>query len=81
MNGATAQIKINKLLETAVIKLFLKTGNARRVLFLVDRLELKDQAKKAFVSYLANDYETVIFKENREDCWLKQSDTCYRIKL
>ena len=39
------------LVAAAVIKLFLRTGNARRVLFLVDRLELEDQASKAF-SYL-----------------------------
>ena len=30
------------LTSAAVIKLFLRTGNARRVLFLVDRLELED---------------------------------------
>jgi superfamily II DNA or RNA helicase len=36
------------LTSAAVIKLFLRTANARRVLFLVDRLELEDQAKKAF---------------------------------
>lgn len=29
----------------ALIKLFLKTGNAKRVLFLVDRIELENQAK------------------------------------
>jgi type I restriction enzyme R subunit len=40
------------------------------VLFLVDRLELEDQAKKAFSAVLANDYKTVIFKENRDD-WRK----------
>jgi type I restriction enzyme R subunit len=55
------------LTAAAVIKLFLRTGNARRVLFLVDRLELEDQAKKAFVEYLAADYSTVIYKEKRED--------------
>lgn len=55
------------LVAAAVIKLFLRTGNARRVLFLVDRLELEDQAKKAFVKVLANDYKTVIYKENRDD--------------
>ncbi len=43
------------LTAAAVIKLFLRTGNARRVLFLVDRLELEDQAKKAFNKVLAND--------------------------
>jgi type I restriction enzyme R subunit len=40
------------LTAAAVIKLFLRTGNARRVLFLVDRLELEDQANKAFVKVL-----------------------------
>ncbi len=55
------------LTAAAVIKLFLRTGNARRVLFLVDRLELEDQAKKALSALLSYDYQTVIFKENRED--------------
>jgi type I restriction enzyme R subunit len=55
------------LTSAAVIKLFLRTGNARRVLFLVDRLELEDQARKAFGKVLANDYKTVIYKENRDD--------------
>ena len=51
----------------AVIKLFLRSGNARRVLFLVDRLELEDQAKKAFAALLSPDFQTVIYKENRDD--------------
>ncbi|MEF8699240.1 MAG: DEAD/DEAH box helicase family protein [Candidatus Accumulibacter sp. UW20] len=55
------------LTSAAVIKLFLRTGNARRVLFLVDRLELEDQARKAFGKVLANDYKTVIYKESRDD--------------
>src|SRR3972149_1942893 len=55
------------LTAAAVIKLFLRTGNARRVLFLVDRLELEVQAWKAFGKVLANDYKTVIYKENRDD--------------
>lgn len=58
------------LVSTAVIKLFLKTGNAKRVLFLVDRIALEDQAYKNFVRYLKNDYTTVIYKENRTD-WRK----------
>jgi len=58
------------LVAAAVIKLFLRTGNARRVLFLVDRLELENQASKAFQAYLRNDYKTVIYKENRDD-WRK----------
>ena len=56
------------LVAAAAIKLFLRTGNARRVLFLVDRLELEDQAaSKSFVPYLANDFDTVIYKEKRDD--------------
>jgi len=58
------------LISAAVIKLFLRTGNARRVLFLVDRLELEDQAKKNFVKYLRNDFKTIVYKENRDD-WRK----------
>jgi len=48
------------LLASAIIKLYLKTGNARRVLFLVDRLELENQAEKAFKNYLQSDYRAVI---------------------
>ena len=55
------------LIAAAVIKLFLRSGNARRVLFLVDRLELEDQAKKAFVGLLSADFKTDIYKENRDD--------------
>ncbi|MFZ2630871.1 MAG: DEAD/DEAH box helicase family protein [Desulfosalsimonadaceae bacterium] len=55
------------LTAAAVIKLFLRSGNARRVLFLVDRLELEDQARKAFKSLLSADFQTVIYKENRDD--------------
>jgi type I restriction enzyme R subunit len=55
------------LTAAAIIKLFLRTNNASRVLFLVDRLELEDQAKKAFTGLLSADFQTVIYKENRED--------------
>ncbi len=58
------------LTSAAIIKLFLRTGNARRVLFLVDRLELEDQAHKAFTQLLKKDYKCVVYKENRED-WRK----------
>jgi len=51
----------------AIIKLFLRTSNASRVLFLVDRLELEDQAWKALTAILSADFRTVIFKENRDD--------------
>jgi type I restriction enzyme R subunit len=58
------------LVAAAVIKLFLRSGNARRVLFLVDRLELENQAGKKASSPLLSlsaDFKTVIYKENRDD--------------
>ena len=55
------------LTAAAVIKLFLRTKNASRVLFLVDRLELEDQAKKALTRTLSADFQTVIYKETRDD--------------
>ena len=58
------------LTAAAVVKLFLRTGNARRVLFLVDRLELEDQANKALNFALRNDYTSLIYKERRDD-WRK----------
>lgn len=58
------------LISAAISKLFLRTGNAKRVLFLVDRLELEDQAHKHFIRYLKNDYTTVIYKQYRDD-WKK----------
>ena len=58
------------LTSAAVIRLFLRTKNARKVLFLVDRLELEDQAWKAFTNYLKPDYTTFIYKEHRSD-WRK----------
>ena len=51
----------------ALIKLFLDSGNARRVLFLVDRLELEDQAKKAFIGVFFQTRPVMVFKENRDD--------------
>ena len=58
------------LISAAIIKLFLRTGNAKRILFLVDRIELEDQAQKNFVQYLSNDFQSVIYKQNRDD-WKK----------
>lgn len=58
------------LTSAAVIRLFLRTKNARKVLFLVDRLELEDQAWKAFTNYLKPDYTTFIYKEHKSD-WRK----------
>lgn len=58
------------LVSAALIKMFLRSGNVKRVLFLVDRLELEDQALKNFVKYLKNDFKSVIYKQNRSD-WRK----------
>lgn len=58
------------LTAAAAAKLFLKTDNARRVLFLVDRLELENQAEKDLSKYLKNDYDLCIFKQNTEG-WRK----------
>jgi len=55
------------LTAAAIIKMFLRTGNAHRILFLVDRLELEEQARKAFVSLLSSDFKTVVYKERRDD--------------
>ena len=55
------------LTAAAVIKLLLRSGNASRVLFLVDRLELEEQARKMFSAILSADYTTVIYKERRDD--------------
>ena len=55
------------LTAAAIIKLFLRSGNASRVLFLVDRLELEDQAQKQFTNLLSADYTTVIYKAKRDE--------------
>lgn len=53
----------------ALAKLFLSTSNAHRILFLVDRIELEEQAAKDFKDVL-KDWVTVIYKENKND-WRK----------
>ncbi len=53
------------LTAAAVIKLFLRSSNARRVLFLVDRLDLEEQARKIFTALLSADFQTVVYKERR----------------
>jgi type I restriction enzyme R subunit len=50
--------------------LFLRTENAKRILFLVDRIELEEQAQKSFNNILKTDYTCVIWKENKDD-WMK----------
>lgn len=60
------------LTSAALIKLFIKTGAAKRVLFLVDRIELEDQANTAFEKYLKPDYSSTTYKEARKDnMWQK----------
>ena len=61
------QQAIKKGSDRFLLEMATGTDNARRVLFLVDRLELEDQALKAFKKVLANDYKSVIYKENRDD--------------
>ncbi len=51
----------------ALIKLFLKTGNAKRVLFLVDRIELENQAKKSFTQTIGRDYVVKVYKEDKDN--------------
>ncbi|MEI7621726.1 MAG: DEAD/DEAH box helicase family protein [Candidatus Moraniibacteriota bacterium] len=58
-----------KTLTTAAIcRLFLRTGNAKRILFLVDRIELESQAEKSLKNVLGSDYIIKIYKHNR-DSW------------
>ncbi|MDR0423243.1 MAG: DEAD/DEAH box helicase family protein, partial [Rickettsiales bacterium] len=57
-----------KTLTTAgIIKLFLKTQNAKRVLFLVDRIELEMQAEISFKNSLGNGWQCCIYKEHKDN--------------
>lgn len=58
------------LTSCAIMKMFLRSSNVKRVLFLVDRLELESQAYKQFTDVLKNDYITSVWKENKSD-WRK----------
>ena len=59
------------LLSAAIAKLYLRTENATRILFLVDRLELENQASERFKDFLAQDgISTVIYKQKRRD-WMQ----------
>ncbi len=56
------------LTAAALIKLFIRTETAHRVLFLVDRIELEKQATKDLRKYLSKDGMRVsIYKEHRDD--------------
>ena len=50
-----------------IIKLFLKTGNAKRVLFLVDRIELEQQAQTAFDNAIGSDFTVLTYKKHKDD--------------
>ena len=58
------------LTSSAIIKMFLRLYNVKRILFLVDRIELESQAQKEFDEVLKNDFRTVVWKENQSD-WTK----------
>ena len=58
------------LTSSAIIKMFLRLFNVKRVLFLVDRIGLEMQAQKEFNEVLKNDFRTVIWKESQSD-WTK----------
>lgn len=58
------------LTSSAIIKMLLRLYNVKRVLFLVDRIELETQAQKEFDEVLKNDFRTVIWKDNQSD-WIK----------
>ena len=56
------------LLSAGIIKMFLRSQNADRVLFLVDRIELERQAHSAFEKYLNTKDEGItcmIYKRNK----------------
>lgn len=55
--------RTGRTFTATIVKFYLTTGNTRRVLFLVDHLELEDTAKKTFDLLLSADIQTVIDKE------------------
>ena len=55
------------LTSAAIIKMFIRLYGVKRVLFLVDRLELESQAQKQFTQVLKNDFTTVVWKENEKN--------------
>lgn len=56
------------LTSAGIIKMFVRSEVAKRVLFLVDRIELENQAKKDLGKYLSKDGIKVdIYKENKDD--------------
>ncbi|MDD4548073.1 MAG: DEAD/DEAH box helicase family protein, partial [Bacilli bacterium] len=56
------------LTSAGIVKMFIRSDLAHRVLFLVDRLELENQAKKDLLRYLSKDGIRVeVYKENKKD--------------
>jgi len=56
------------LTAAAVIKMFVRADLVNRVLFLVDRIELENQAEKDLKKYLAKDgIKVVIYKDSKDD--------------
>lgn len=56
------------LTSAGIIKMFIRSDLAHRVLFLVDRIELENQAKKDLTRYLGKDGIRVeVYKENKQD--------------
>ena len=56
------------LTSAGIIKMFIRSDLAHRVLFLVDRIELENQAKKDLTRYLGRDGIRVeVYKENKQD--------------
>ena len=58
------------LVSAGLIKMFLSNIGVNRVLFLVDRIELENQAYTSFHKLLSKDFISLIWKENRDD-WRK----------
>jgi type I restriction enzyme, R subunit len=56
------------LLSAAIIKMFIRSSNADRVLFLVDRMELENQAFNDLKGYLEKDgIKSVIYRQTKTD--------------
>lgn len=56
------------LTSAGIIKMFIRSELAHRVLFLVDRIELENQAKRDLTRYLSKDGINIeIYKENKQD--------------
>lgn len=56
------------LTSAGIVKMFIRSDLAHRVLFLVDRIELENQAKKDLTRYLGKDGIRVeVYKENKDD--------------